>query len=212
MKGARWVAAVFAIMALAFTACSNDYNAAPNYEMLYADILTDAKGTGSVLLTDNGELLQIINPFNGMKADTTYRCVAYIVRQEGGVHVAASTLAVCGIPKTFKEDEIRTDSVKMQSIWRSGSYVNLTLLIPHRDKQHEFSYIDRGITVNGDGHKTLCIQLYHNANNDFPAFTTTCYLSCSLKPYGEQLQTGRDSIRFIINEYTKGQTTYCLPY
>ncbi len=210
MKKAKWSAAVFAIMA--FTACSNDYHAAPNYEMQYVDIVTDTKGTGSVLLTDKGEQLQIVNPFNGMKADTVYRYVVYLIRQDGGVNVAASTLAVCDIPKTFQEDEIKTDSVKMQSIWRGGSYVNLTLLVPHRDRQHEFSYIDRGITVNDNDHKTLCIQLYHNANNDFPAFSATCYLSCSLKPYREQLQTGRDSIRFIINEYKKGQTTYCLPY
>lgn len=212
MTGAAPVRAIILILALTLAACSNDTYIAPNYEMEFVDVQTDAAGTGSSLITDRGECLSIINPLTALKADTTYRYVAYLIRQGNGVEVAASLRAICDTPKAFPEEDIKTDSVKMQSIWRGSHYVNLTLLVPHRDRQHEFSYIDRGIVQAGDGHKTLCIQLYHDANNDMPAFSTTCYLSCSLKPYEHLLQTGRDSIHFIINEYKKGQATYRLPY
>lgn len=212
MTGANWSRVIILILALTLSACSDDTYIAPNYEMEYVDVLTDAAGTGSTLITDREEQLSVINPFTALKADTAYRYVAYIIRQGNGVEVAASSRAICDIPKIIPEEDIKTDPVRMQSIWRGRHYVNLTLLVSHRDRQHEFCYIDRGISQADDGHKTLCIQLYHDADNDIPAFSTTCYLSCSLLPYRNLLREGRDSICFIVNEYKEGQATYRLPY
>lgn len=212
MTGAAPVRAILLILALTLAACSDDTRIAPNYEMEFVDVLTDASGTGSTLVTDRGEHLSVTNPFTALKADTAYRYVAYLIRQGNGVEVAAASRAICDTPKDMSGEDIKTDSVKMQSIWRGSHYINLTLMIAHRDQQHEFAFIDRGISQADDGHKTLCIRLYHDAGNDFPAFSATCYLSCSLKPYKDLLREGRDSVCFVINEYKKGQATYRLPY
>lgn len=210
MKWPGWAVAV--VSALLLAACSEEDTVSPNYEMQYVDVLTDASGRGTELLTDGGEHLPVLNPFDGLKADTVYRYVVYLVRQDEGVRIAAYGAVVSGVPASFEDMAVKTDSVKMQSIWRGADYINMTLQVLHRDKRHAYAFADRGITSDSSGRKMLHIQLYHDAGGDFPAFSYTCYLSCSLQPYVGRLQAGRDSVSLVVNEYKKGPTVYRLPF
>ena len=107
--------------------------------------------------------------------------------------------------KAFK-GQIKTDPVDIQSIWLSGNYVNMILLVQYKDQTHAYHFIDEGFTANEDGTRTLNLRLYHDRKNDYEAFTKQVYLSVPLKKYLQSLQKG-DKIRFYLNTY-KEQETY----
>lgn len=201
------------IFLLVVTSCSNDedYQAA-NFEMEFADLITDASGAASTLLTDKGENLHVINPIKNLAPDTTFRYIVIFVRQTNGIRISSSAPALTSEPSSFHYTPILTDSVQLQSIWRSSHYINLTLLVWGKNKHHTFGFVNRGITTNSDGCHILHLELYHNSYSDMPAFPHTCYLSCSLKPFQTILSAARDSIYFTINEMGKGPIQHRLIY
>ena len=71
------------------------------------------------------------------------------------------------------EATAKTDPLDIQSVWKSGNYINLILLPMAKEKSHIFHFIDEGISNNGDGSRTLHLTLYHNQNGDYEAFTDT---------------------------------------
>ena len=121
-------------------------------------------------------------------------------------------IAISPIPKakdTFKE--IHTDPVAIQSIWRSGDYLNLIALAMVKDRTHEFHFIDNGITHNEDGTKTLNLTLYHDRHDDVEGFNRKVYLSVPLRTYADVLQKG-DKIIFTLNTYKEGMPSRSFTY
>ncbi|MDD4761264.1 MAG: NigD-like C-terminal domain-containing protein [Bacteroidaceae bacterium] len=201
------------ILIFVIISCSNDEDhQAANFQMEFADLLTDASGAASTLLTDKGEKLQVVNPIRNLSPDTTFRYVVIFVRQTNGIRISSSAPVLCGQPSSFYYTPIFTDSVQLQSIWRSSHYINLTLLVWGKNKRHTFGFVNRGVTTASDGHHILHLQLYHNSDSDMLAFPHTSYLSCSLKPFQTTFSTARDSIYFVINEIGKGPVQHRLAY
>lgn len=193
-------------------------------EFIYPDVLTefvclktDGQGKGVQLITDEGKTWNIPEtqqPTDELTPDSIYRVISkYVPFSETGeadVYVLQSVIAP--LPKAeSKFEETYTDAVSIQSIWRSGDYLNLILQVMVKDQKHEFAFIDQGITTHEDGTRTLSLMLYHNRNNDVEGFNRKAFLSVPLWHYQDLLTPG-DLIEFQLNTYKEGMTSRTFIY
>lgn len=188
----------------------------------FIDVTTDADGTLQDLITDKGETLQILNRdgLDGLTPDSTYRTVSIYEPKEMNAQGNATALlyscqliiAVKPVTVAKLPDGIaKTDPLDIQSVWKSGNYLNLILLPMAKEKSHIFHFMEDGITDNEDGSRTLHLTLYHNQNGDYEAFTRKSYLSIPLWAYEGRLAQG-DRVILRINTYEKGFVSYEFTY
>lgn len=203
-------------------ACKEDEYVYPNVISTFIDVTTDTSGTLQDLITDKGETLQILNRegLDGLTPDSTYRTVSIYEPKETDTQGNATALlyscqliiAVKPVTANKLPDGIaKTDPLNIQSVWKSGNYLNLILLPMAKEKSHIFHFIEDGITDNEDGSRTLHLTLYHNQNGDYEAFTRKSYLSIPLWAYEGRLAQG-DQVILCINTYEKGFVSYEFTY
>lgn len=203
-------------------ACKEDEYVYPNVISTFIDVTTDTSGTLQDLITDKGETLQILNRegLDGLTPDSTYRTVSIYEPKETDTQGNATALlyscqliiAVKPVTANKLPDGIaKTDPLDIQSVWKSGNYLNLILLPMAKEKSHIFHFIEDGITDNEDGSRTLHLTLYHNQNGDYEAFTRKSYLSIPLWAYEGRLTQG-DQVILRINTYEKGFVSYEFTY
>lgn len=194
----------------------------PNVISTFIDVATDANGTVQNLVTDKGEILQVLNRegLDGLTPDSIYRSVSiYEPKEMNAQGEAAALLYSCQIIISVKPATVdklpdgiaKTDPLNIQSVWKSGNYINLILLPMAKDKSHIFHFIEEGITDNDDGSRTLYLTLYHDQNGDYEAFTRKSYLSVPLWAYEGRLTQG-DQVILRINTYEKGFVNYEFTY
>lgn len=186
-------------------------------EYVYPDVITefigaatDENGTLTRLVADNGEeyRIQARGGLNGLKKDTLYRTISiYQPLEDQTVQLYSSELILSMIPVSAKQiiGDIKTDPVDIERMWLSGKYLNMVLLAKVKEERHSYHFIDQGIQKEADGTQTLHLQLYHNRNNDYEAFTRKVYLSVPLWAYDGKLKQG-DKIVFHISTYEEGDT------
>lgn len=193
-----------------FTACGEDEYVYPDLVTEFSCLTTDAKGYGTQIVTDKGKVwhLQEGNRPNKLTPDSTYRVVSRFAPIDDTYATAYSFWkAISPIPQPENMYEtIHTDPVSIQSIWKSGNYLNLILQIKVKDKQHELSFIDHGIVTNEDGTQTLTLTLFHDRKDDVEGFDEKHYLSVPLWHYQDQLNQG-DQIVINLNTYKEGMTS-----
>ena len=130
----------------------------PNVISTFIDVATDANGTVQNLVTDKGEILQVLNRegLDGLTPDSIYRSVSiYEPKEVNTPGQAAALLYSCQIIISVKpvtvdklpDGTAKTDPLNIQSVWKSGNYINLILLPMAKDKSHIFHFIEEGITV-----------------------------------------------------------------
>lgn len=203
-------------------ACKEDEYVYPNVISTFIDVTTDTSGTLQDLITDKGETLQILNRegLDGLTPDSTYRTVSIYEPKETDTQGNATALlyscqliiAVKPVTVDKLPDGIaKTDPLGIQSVWKSGNYLNLILLPMAKEKSHIFHFIEDGITDNEDGSRTLHLTLYHNQNGDYEAFTRKSYLSVPLWAYEGRLTQG-DRVILRIHTYEKGFVSYKFTY
>lgn len=203
-------------------ACKEDEYVYPNVISTFIDVTTDTSGTLQDLITDKGETLQILNRegLDGLTPDSTYRTVSIYEPKETDTQGNATALlyscqliiAVKPVTANKLPDGIaKTDPLDIQSVWKSGNYLNLILLPMAKEKSHIFHFIEDGIIDNEDGSRTLHLTLYHNQNGDYEAFTRKSYLSIPLWAYEGRLAQG-DQVILRINTYEKGFVSYEFTY
>lgn len=221
MKQVRLLLSTFLCL-LSLGACKEDEYVYPNVISTFIDVTTDADGRLQDLITDKGETLQILNRegLNGLTPDSTYRTVSIYEPKETDTQGNATALlyscqliiAVKPVTANKLPDGIaKTDPLNVQSVWKSGNYLNLILLPMAKEKSHIFHFIEDGITNNEDGSRTLHLTLYHNQNGDYEAFTRKSYLSVPLWTYEGRLAQG-DRVILRINTYEKGFVSYEFTY
>lgn len=203
-------------------ACKEDEYVYPNVISTFIDVTTDADGTLQDLITDKGETLQILNRdgLDGLTPDSTYRTVSiYEPKEMNAQGNATALLYSCQLiiaVKPVTVDKLpdgiaKTDPLDIQSVWKSGNYLNLILLPMAKEKSHIFHFMEDGITDNEDGSRTLHLTLYHNQNGDYEAFTRKSYLSIPLWAYEGRLAQG-DRVILRIHTYEKGFVSYEFTY
>ena len=197
------------------TACGEDEYVYPDLVTEFSCLTTDAKGYGTHIVTDEGKVwhLQEGNRPNKLTPDSTYRVVSRFAPIDDTYATAYSFWkAISPIPQPENMYEtIHTDPVSIQSIWKSGNYLNLILQIKVKDKQHELSFIDHGIVTNEDGTQTLTLTLFHDRKDDVEGFDEKHYLSVPLWYYQENLKQG-DHIVIHLNTYKEGMISRTYTY
>lgn len=222
MKQLRILLSTFACLLL-LGACKKDEEYVyPNVISTFIDVSTDNSGTVEKLITDKKETLQILNRegLDGLTPDSTYRTVSiYEPKEIDPQGNATALLYSCQLIISVKPVTVdklpngtaKTDPLNIQSIWKSGDYLNLILLPMAKDKSHIFHFMEEGITDDEDGKRTLHLTLYHDQNGDYEAFTRKSYLSVPLWAYEGRLTSG-DRIVLRINTYEKGFVNYEFTY
>ncbi|WP_300726931.1 NigD-like C-terminal domain-containing protein [uncultured Bacteroides sp.] len=193
-------------------ACKDDDYVYPSVVTEFIDAKTDDTGTLSHLISDKG-ITYRINPregIDGLTPDSLYRTVSIFQPLEDDsagepiVQLYKGQLILAPIPvapEDFK-DGVKTDPVGIQSIWKSGNYINLILEVMVKEKTHTFYFIDDGMTKE-DGKDIINIRLYHNSDDDYEAYTRRAYLSLPLQTYLQKLEAGA-ALRLTINTYKEG--------
>ena len=196
-------------------ACSEEEYVYPDVITEIVCLKTDAQGSGYQLITDHGKTMDIPvgqRPSNKLTPDSIYRVFSKYVPKgnEADVYVLQSVNASLPVSETEFES-IHTDAVTIQSIWRSGDYLNMILEVMVKDQKHQFAFIDNGITTHEGGQQTLSITLFHNRNNDIEGFYRKAYLSIPLWYYKNLLNKG-DIIQLHLNTYKEGMTSRTYTY
>ena len=204
---------LFAVVLL--TACGEEEYVYPDLITEMSCLKTNAEGFGIQIITDNGTVwnLKEGNRPDSLTADSVYRVVSRFAPVADSEAVAYSFWKVISpLPKLKSEYEsIHQDPVDIQSIWRSGNYLNMILQIMVKDKEHELSFIDNGITFNANGTQTLHLTLFHHRKDDVEGFMQKYYLSVPLWHYQEKLNKG-DAIVFELYTYKEGMTQRTFTY
>lgn len=216
MKVLLKILSTFFIVSL-LCACGEEEYVYPDVLTEFVCLKTNEQGKGAQLITDEGKTWEIPEsqrPSDKLTPDSIYRVVSKYVplpgTEEADVYALQSVIAP--LPKAESEfEDIHTDAVTIQSIWRSGDYLNLILQVMVKDKAHEFGFIDEGITTNEDGSRTLKLTLFHNRDNDVEGFYRKAYLSVPLWHYQDVLTPG-DLITFQLNTYEEGMTSRTFIY
>ena len=205
----------FFLAAILLSACGEEKYVYPNLITEMACLKTNEEGFGTQIISDEGYVwhLREGNQPDSLTADSIYRVVcryAPLTSKDASTLEATvySFLSVISpIPMAESNFEtIHTDPVSIQSIWRSGDYLNLILNIKVKEKNSKLAFIENGISTNDDGKQTLSLTLFHNRNNDIEGFDQKYYLSVPLWHYQGLLQKG-DSIIFNLNTYKEGMTS-----
>lgn len=214
MKGYTYLYSIF-LAAATLTACGEDEYVYPDLVTEIACLETDANGFGTCIVTDEGTQWHLRggNRPDSLAADSTYRVLAkFAPLNEEEATAYTLQKVISPLPKPESEYKtIQTDPVSIQSIWRSGEYLNLVLQVMMKDQPHSLSFIENGITTDKDGLQTLTLTLYHDQNGDVEAFYRKSYLSVPLWHYQGRLNKG-DRIVFRLNTYEEGMTTRSFTY
>lgn len=204
---------LFAVVLL--TACGEEEYVYPDLITEMSCLKTNTEGFGVQIITDNGTVwnLKEGNRPDSLTADSVYRVVSRFAPAADSEAVAYSFWKVISpLPKPKSEYEsIRLDPVDIQSIWQSSNYLNMVLQIMVKDKEHELSFIDNGITSNANGTQTLHLTLYHHRKDDVEGFMQKYYLSVPLWHYQGKLNKG-DTIVFELYTYKEGMTQRTFTY
>lgn len=195
---------------LSLLACGEEEYAYPNLITEMVCLKTDANGFGTHFITDNGHTwyLPKDNQPDSLIADSTYRVVSrYAPLNDTEAQAYSFYKTISSLPQPESDYEtIHTDPVNIQSIWRSGDYLNMILKIKVKVQEHELSFIENEIVENHDGTQTLTLTLLHDRKGDVEGFDEKFYLSVPLWHYQEKLNKG-DQIVLQLNTYKEGMTS-----
>ena len=203
------------LSAVLLSACGKEDYVYPNLITDITCLKTNAEGFGTQIVTDQGIVWQLQegNRPDSLTADSTYRVVSrFAPINETEAQAYAFWKVIAPLPKPAEAyDIIHTDPVSIQSIWRSGDYLNMVLHIKVKDLEHELSFIENGITSGNDGTQTLMLTLFHDRKGDVEGFDQKFYLSVPLWHYQDKLNKG-DQIVFQLNTYQEGMTSRTFIY
>ena len=196
--------------ALVLTSCGEEVYVYPNLVTEMVCLKTDNQGFGTHFVTDEGRTWHLPKDSrpDSLTADSTYRVVSrYAPINETDAKAYSFYKTISTLPQPESEYEIiHTDPVSIQSIWRSGDYLNMVLQIMVKDQKHELSFIENGIAENADGTQTLTLTLYHDRKGDVEGYNEKYYLSIPLWHYQGILNKG-DQIVLQLKTYKQGMTS-----
>lgn len=189
------------------SACSDDDDYAENYRRDLVDVTTDGGGNVRQLTFDDGTVRTPIYDFATTFRDTTFRAAAVFISQTNGVEMRSLSRIFTDAPRMLADTLVKTDPVKVFSVWRGGRYVNFYLgLMTGGTQSHYLGFIDRGVTTGASGVKTLHLQLYHDQHADALNYTRETYVSCRVDELTDPLSAG-DSIEVTCATFSGTQVT-----
>ena len=175
-------------------------------EMVDAYTASDKRITAFV--TDDGVRYTVDSPFSVgymSKPDTVYRAVFFFSKTEKGADVKG--LNRVGVPVPQKIAEMKTDPVRIESMWLSKTrrYLNLSLQLmvgatDSKDVVHKIGCHIDTLMTNADGTHTLHLTLYHDQNGMPQHYTQRSYFSVPMPA------EAADSVMLTVNTYDGVET------
>lgn len=212
-KHIAWMLAM-ALLAVDCTQDAYDKGEGPYSQMVaeMADGHTASDKRVTHFVTDDAIDYKVANPFTTSlmeKPDTTYRAIFYFKQQEPG-QAEVIGLDRVGVLRPFKMETLKTDPVKLESVWlgKSKRYLNLSLYLmvgstDNDEALHRMGCHRDTLTYNDDGTRTLHLTLYHDQGGVPEYYSSRAYFSIPLT------ESTADSIRLRINTY-EGIITKCI--
>ncbi len=168
-----------------------------------ADGFTSSDKKVTRFITDDGEQFTVSNPFSSEmmpKADTVYRAIFYYAKDGDKAEVKGLNKVMAFSP--HKIDSMKTDPVKLESVWmgKSRKYLNLSIYLRQGYTADDEAVQRIGcnrdtLYQNADGTKTLRLTFYHNQGDVPEYYSQRTYVSIPL--------TGvdADSLWLTVNTY-----------
>ena len=197
------------------------------YSLMQGDFVEAQVGTDKKIVsltTDDGVTLPLTQPYAARwitKADTLYHCMLYYnkVKDSQG-RTAAEIISISPVPcaslvnlSMFQsKGELKTDPVKLQSVWmsKSGKYLNmyLQLMIGNPDDTtavQQIAMVCDTVIAYPDSTRTCSIILHHDQNRQPEYYSTDAWLSLPI--------TGLpiDTFRLSVNTYS-GPVVKTIPF
>jgi len=207
------------LLLLFFSSCTQDAydkGEGPYSQMVaeMADGYTAADKRVTHFVTDDEEHYTVAEPFTSRlmeKGDTVYRAVFYFNKRETG-EADVVGLDRVGVIQPRKIDEMKTDPVKMESVWlaKSGRYLNLSLwlmtgAVDSQETIHMLGCRQDTLMEHSDGKRSLYLTLYHDQGDVPEYYSARAYFSI---PLSEQ---NADTITLRINTYDgEKKRKFCL--
>lgn len=189
-------------------ACGEEEAAAPPYIENLAELAAGPDGRALTLTPDGDAPRALLNPPGGLKADSTYRVLALYTEEGEAIRLTDYAQVLAARVGKYAAETVRTDAVTVMACWQSGGYINLRLSLRATNRGvHLFGFHQTDYVRNADGSRTLHALLLHNQNNDPLHYAREAYLSLPLRPLGDLLQAGRDSICLTVHTFD-GERTY----
>ena len=154
-------------------------------------------------VTDDSVQFSVSNPFSSNimpKADTVYRAIFYYVKD--GEKAEVKGLNRVTVVSPHKIDKMKTDPVRLESIWmgKSKKYLNLSVYLmqgytENEDAIHKIGCQQDSLYRNTDGTKTLHLTFFHDQAGVPEYYSQRVYISIPLQ------SIGADSIWLDVNTY-----------
>lgn len=163
------------------SSCSkdDDEDVYPNIITEMADAYTNEHGVIYKIVLDNDKTYNIENQLSGYHKNAIYRILCgYEQKNSNYVHLFQMT----GVPVLRDSTKIaRRDPVELQSVWRTGRYINLHIDAKTQGGKQYWGFITDSIvaSVNAEGMPSnhAYVSLHHNQNGDPTSYTEEVYLS-----------------------------------
>ena len=218
--------ALFLGLLLLVVACKEEEYYYPSVKLEFVTVLSGADGKIVTLVPDKGEVLQVakdrtnssIGPNSSRRVMSNYD----VVSTEGaGMMADVYSLQSVVAPEPKKandpafDDGLKTDPVKMMSIWMGRDYLNMILTVKvEGGKQHVFGIVEESVEETVVG-KVVTLSLFHNAKGDNEYYDRRAYVSVPLTKYADEESDRPITIRFKYYTYGEGDkvlvTKYCEP-
>ena len=214
-------------LAIANVSCTQDgYDKGDGvYSLMQGDFVeaqVDASKKLISLTTDDGVTMPLTQPYAARwitTADTVYRCMLYYNKvKDAQGRTAAEIVSISPVPcaslvslSKFKS-KLKTDPVKLQSVWmsKSGKYLNmyLQLMIGNPEDTsavQQIALVCDTVFTYPDSTRTCSIVLHHDQNRQPEYYSTDAWLSLPVS------SLPMDSFRLAVNTYS-GPVVKTLPF
>lgn len=207
------ISVYFILAALSLTACGEKEAPLPEYRQDLGELITDASGRGTHFVRDDGARFELTDPPAGFTADSLQRIIALYADVPAGQRLTLKSYTKVLSPQVtlFPEQIVRFDPVAIESVYASGAYINLFLLVKTGGQGHRFGIHQAGTIANADGSRTLCASLLHDQGNDPLYYSRRTLLCCPLRPLQAYLREGKDSIRLTVQTF-EGKKSFQFAY
>jgi len=187
----------------------------PSVKLEFLTAQADDVGGLLYLIKDDGSKLRVVADHTGtlFTVDSETRIVCnYVtleeptVTEEGTAEVYSllSPVSLQPIKLASPSTDMKVDPLAVQSIWLSGKYINMVLLVKAQDGKHFFHFIEDSIAAES-GRNRVYLTLYHDKGDDVEAYSKNAYASVPLASYIAQYKNGF-YISFRIHTYGKLET------
>lgn len=187
----------------------------PSVKLEFLTAQTNDAGNLLYLIKDDGSKLRVVTDHTATQftvgSETRVVC-NYVTLEEpttteegtAEVYALLSPVSLQPIKLASPETDMKTDPLTVQSIWLSGKYINMVLLVKAQDGKHFFHFIEDSITVD-NGRNKVYLTLYHDKGDDVEAYSKNAYASVPLASYISQYKE-EFYISFRVQTYDRLET------